>query len=364
MVEQISTPEGFEVIGFQDGPAALEATRKTTPHLIIADYHLDNMTFSGFCKEVHKVDSLSETYIISLVSAGDRLEEAHLKSLGVKALLKKPFQPEQLLELIKELDSKKPDHGQTNKKKRRVWPPVSSATDSDDDEGPGAEDEYQTGEIEAQPIASAPLQRDQPMMPASSGKSPASEPEEAMKGLLGQLLQSMSERAEKTISEMLPGMIAKNLAMEVAKAVKSEVEQQVAAKLTHDSVIEAMESLVAKELPKIISSAIPDLEPIIRQTVREIATPRIAEHLEHLVRDHVGSMGSSVPALVQEHIKTFDGQIQEEVRKAASREIEKLAEELVRVTANDQVRQTVQQVVPDIAEEQIRTEIKRLSEAA
>ena len=61
MVEQISTLEGFEVVGFQDGPAALEAARRSAPSLIIADYHLDNMTFSGFCKEINKLDNLTET---------------------------------------------------------------------------------------------------------------------------------------------------------------------------------------------------------------------------------------------------------------------------------------------------------------
>ena len=64
MVEQISTPEGFEVVGFQDGPAALEAARRISPTLIIADYHLDNMTFSGFCKEVNKLEHLTDTFII------------------------------------------------------------------------------------------------------------------------------------------------------------------------------------------------------------------------------------------------------------------------------------------------------------
>ena len=73
MVEQISTPEGFEVVGFQDGPAALEAAKRLSPQLIIADYHLDNMTFSGFCKEVNKLDHLSET-LLGRAShlAGDR----------------------------------------------------------------------------------------------------------------------------------------------------------------------------------------------------------------------------------------------------------------------------------------------------
>jgi len=51
MVEEISAPEWFEVVGFQDGPAALNAARRNNPSLIIADYHLDNMTFLGFAKK-------------------------------------------------------------------------------------------------------------------------------------------------------------------------------------------------------------------------------------------------------------------------------------------------------------------------
>ena len=53
-------------MGFQDGPTALEAARRISPSLIIADYHLENMTFSGFCKEVHKLDNLAETYLFHL----------------------------------------------------------------------------------------------------------------------------------------------------------------------------------------------------------------------------------------------------------------------------------------------------------
>src|SRR5689334_23799840 len=131
MVEQISTPAGYDVVGFQDGPAALEAARRMSPMLIITDYHLDNMTFSGFCKEVHKLDNLSDTYIIALTGASDKFEESHLKSLGVKAFLKKPFQSEHLLDLIKDLDHSKAAN--TGGKKKRTWPPTSSATDFDDD---------------------------------------------------------------------------------------------------------------------------------------------------------------------------------------------------------------------------------------
>ena len=133
LVEQISRQEGCDVAGFQDGPAALEAARQTSPNLIIADYHLENMTFSGFCKEVYKLDNLAETYIVSLISPSDRVDETHLRSLGVKAFLNKPFQSENLIDVIKDLEAQQASRANGTKKKSRSWPPVSSATDSDDD---------------------------------------------------------------------------------------------------------------------------------------------------------------------------------------------------------------------------------------
>lgn len=363
MVEQISTPEGYEVVGFQDGPAALEAARKLSPNLIIADYHLDNMTFSGFCKEVHKLESLSETYIISLVSAADRLDESHLRSLGVKAFLKKPFHTDHLLDLIKDLDHSTMTETNGAKKKRRVWPPVSSTTDFDDDEAVDAlADEDQTGEVEAQVIP-PPIQKDIAMATLPHKQS-TTEPEEAMKGLFGQLLQSMSEKAEKRIAEVLPQMISKDLAALVAKAVETEMHQQLGANLTQERLTQALEPLLAKELPHVMSRELPALEPILRHTIFEIASPLIKESVEQLMREQTDSIKNAVPDAVREHLKLIDAQVQEEIRKAATTQTTKLAEELVRVAAKDQVQQTVQDVVPRIAEEQIKSELKRLTKAA
>ena len=101
MVEQISAPEGHKVMGFSDGPSALDAARKLSPALVIADYHLDKITFSGLCKEIGRQDSLAETLIVSMVDGSDRLDESKLRSLGVRAFLKKPLQREQLLDTIK-----------------------------------------------------------------------------------------------------------------------------------------------------------------------------------------------------------------------------------------------------------------------
>ena len=105
-----------------------------SPNLIIADYHFENMTFSGFCKEVHKLDNLSRNLLLlSRSEPFDHVDETHLRSLGVKAFLKKPFQSENLIDVIKDLGNTAGNQRQTEQKKIRSWPPMSSATDSDDD---------------------------------------------------------------------------------------------------------------------------------------------------------------------------------------------------------------------------------------
>jgi len=369
MVEQISTPEGFEVIGFQDGPAALEAAQKLSPELIIADYHLDNMTFSGFCKKVHESDSLTDTYIVSLISATDKFDESHLKSLGVKAFLKKPFQSENLLDLIKELHQKSsPTNGS---KKKRSWPPTSSTTDFDDDSPPdelaneALDDEEDLSHTITFPAQTkTPAKKEALMAPTAIAKQSAAEPEEAMKGLFGQLLQSMSEKTEKKIAELLPKMVSKDLAGLVAEAVETEVHQQLGAGLSQERLTQTIEPLLNKELPKVLASEMALLEPIIRHSIFEIASPLIKEHINQLVREQAETVKTTLPDVVRDYLKSIEGQVQEEIKQAAVAQTEKVAADIVRATADEQIHETVQKLVPAIAEEQIKAEISRLSEAA
>lgn len=367
MVEQISTPAGYDVIGFQDGPAALEAARRMSPTLIITDYHLDNMTFSGFCKEVHKLDNLSDTYIIALTGATDKLDDSHLKSLGVKAFLKKPFQSEHLLDLIKDLDRSTPKNGG---KKKRSWPPTSSATDSDDDlmdDASGQDDEVEVNipyVLEAKaPEQKKPSVAAQAAAPASS-RPPAAEPEEAMKGLFGQLLQSMSGKTEEKIAELLPQMVSTKLEAHVARAVEAEVHLQLGTTISQERLAEVVEPLLMKALPKVLSAEMPLLEPIIRHSIFEVASPMIKDQVEQLVRDQAETMKQSLPEAVREHLRSMEADIREHLKQAAAEHVERLATDVIRTVAEEQIQTTVQNVIPSMVEEQIKAEIRRLTQAA
>ena len=360
LVEQISKPEGCEVVGFQDGPAALEAARRLSPNLIIADYHLENMTFSGFCKEVHKLDNLAETYIVSLVSPADHVDENHLRSLGVKAFLNKPFQSENLIDVIKDLEAQQATKANGIKKKSRSWPPVSSATDSDDD---AINDDNLTEEDEEQAIAPNPQLNDSPVT-TTAAKSSTAEPEEAMKGLFGQLLHSMSERTEKKIVELLPRMVGKDLATLVAKSVETEVRTQLETSLSEERLTQAIEPILMTALPKILSQEISLLKPIIRTSVSEIASPLIKERIDQFVREELNAVRTALSDMVQGELKSIEGLVKEEIQQAAAKQTSETVEGLVRTTAKEQVEQTVHRLVPDLAEAQIKAEITRLTRAA
>ena len=364
LVEQISKPEGCDVMGFQDGPSALDAARRMSPNLIIADYHLENITFSGFCKEVHKLDNLAETYIVSLVSPADHVDETHLRSLGVKAFLNKPFQSESLIDVIKDLEAQQASGTNGAKKKSRSWPPVSSTTDSDDeafdDESLAEEEE----EEEEEAIAPHPQPKDSPVTTPTTAKTSTAGPEEAMKGLFGQLLQSMSERTEKKIADLLPQMVGKDLATLVAKAVETEVRTHMGTSLSEERLTQVLEPLLTTALPTILSQKMPLLEPIIRDSIFDIASPLIKQHIDQLIHEQTDTVRTSLPGMVREQLRLIEGLVKEEIQQAAAKQTAETVEGLVRATAREQVEQAVQRLVPDLAEAQIKAEITRLTKAA
>jgi CheY-like chemotaxis protein len=359
MVEQISTPEGFEVVGFSDGPAALEAARRSSPSLIIADYHLDSMTFSGFCKEINKLDNLTETFLISLINPADHPDENHLRTLGVKAFLKKPFQSEDLLGVLKSIRQKQASVSNGTTLKRRPWPPTSASTDSDDDEGIShlacgdSKEEFEgvTDRSGHPPNASVP--------------SPPSHtaPEDAMKGLFDHLLQSTIKRSEQNLADLLPHMIDEKLASHVRPVVQQEIQAQLGNILSQDYLASLIHPLVSQAIPSLLKKELTASEPLLRQTVSDAAKATIEERVDQLVKDQVESgIHRYLPAVVREQVGAVEQLVKDELRRAVLKEAPRLAGDLVRTTVTQTVEQAVQRIVPDVAEQHIKAELKRLLE--
>jgi CheY-like chemotaxis protein len=356
MVEQISTLEGFEVVGFQDGPAALEAARQGSPSLIIADYHLDNMTFSGFCKEINKLDNLAETYLISLVNPADHPDEQHLRALGVKAFLKKPFQSEDLLDVLRSLQQKQAVASNGASLKRRAWPPTSTSTDSDDDAIDHSASSDGQEDVMDRSDSSSNASLKPPATPAA--------PQDAMKGLFDQLLQSMTTRSEQTLAELFPRMIDEKLTTHVRPTVQQEVQAQLGNILSHEYLATIIQPLVAQALPVLIRKGLESSEPIIRQTVSDMVKASVGERVDRLVKEQVESgIQQYLPAVLREQVGAVDQLIKDELQGAVLKQAPQLADNLVRATVEQTIEQVAQHIVPDVAERHIKAELKRLIEA-
>ncbi len=374
MVEQISAPEGYEVIGFQDGPTALDAARKMTPALIIADYHLDNITFSGFCKEVGKQDNLAETLLVSLVDATDRLDESKLRSLGVRSCIKKPFQGDQLLETIRGVLAGGAKSAAAKTAKKRQWPPVTTATDNEDEADTSIDPA--ANEIDAEPDDK--VKESTTMTPASSRATATPPPaagsggEEMMKGLFDHLLQSAVQQADRKIAELLPASIAKEVSGQVRaavqtavqEAVQEEVAKQIAAAFSPDKMRSTLREMVQEELSRQSTEQTNHMESAMRRTLSDLAPPLIEQSVEKQVRELTEStVQTRLPDALRAQLSSIDQMVKDEVRKATSAHARETAERIVREMAQDPIQQAVQRIVPDVAETQVREEIKRLSAA-
>ncbi len=367
MVEQLSMPDGHTVRGFHDGPSALEAARAQSPALIIADYHLEKITFSGFCKEIGRQDNLAETLIISMVDAADRLDESKLRSLGVRAFLKKPFQREQLLETINTILTGTAGRPTAKPAKARTWPPVSTGTDDEDEQElpqDTAADEPPRHEREKEQ-ATMPPSSTQPVS-GSTPSSSRSKGEELLKDLVDHLLHSTTVQADKTITTLLPGAIAKEvdgqLGTALSKAVQAEVHKQVADAIAPERLQTSLRAMIQEELKRQTEAQLASVEATTRQAVTDIAPALV----EQAAGTRLGELTDSgiqkhLPHALQAHLDMITQLVKKEVEHMAANCARQAAEEIVREMAKDPILQAVQRIVPDVAETQIRAEITRLS---
>ena len=367
MVEQLSMPDGHTVKGFHDGPSALEAARAQSPALIIADYHLEKITFSGFCKEIGRQDNLAETLIISMVDAADRLDESKLRSLGVRAFLKKPFQREQLLETINTILTGTAGRPTAKPAKARTWPPVSTGTDDEDEQElpqDTAADEPPRHEREKEQ-ATMPPSSTQPVS-GSTPSSSRSKGEELLKDLVDHLLHSTTVQADKTITTLLPGAIAKEvdgqLGTALSKAVQAEVHKQVADAIAPERLQTSLRAMIQEELKRHTEAQLASVEATTRQAVTDIA-PALVEQAADIRLGELTDSGiqKHLPHALQAHLDMITQLIKKEVEHVAANYARQAAEEIVREMAKDPILQAVQRIVPDVAETQIRAEITRLS---
>jgi uncharacterized membrane-anchored protein YjiN (DUF445 family) len=173
----------------------------------------------------------------------------------------------------------------------------------------------------------------------------------------------MTTRSQQSLAELLPHVIDEKLGTHVRPTVQKEVQAQLGSILSQEYLTTIIQPLVSQALPALIRKELEAREPIIRQTVAEVAKVAIGESVDRLVKDQVESgIHQHLPTVVREQVGTVDQLVKDELQRAVVKQAPLLADDLVRAAIGQTIEQAIQRIVPDVAEQHIQAELRRLIE--
>lgn len=88
------------VLEAADGQEALEKVRADAPDLVIADMRMPRLDGGGLCEAMGKDPRISHVPVLILTSNGDVETRRRARTAGAREVLKKPIQPNELLEAV------------------------------------------------------------------------------------------------------------------------------------------------------------------------------------------------------------------------------------------------------------------------
>ena len=91
---------GFLVTTASDGPRALEILPSNIPDIIIIDLRMEPMNGFELFEHIRKIPALKSIPIFILTALKDPLTQKYSETLGVDAFITKPFDVDELAELI------------------------------------------------------------------------------------------------------------------------------------------------------------------------------------------------------------------------------------------------------------------------
>lgn len=92
---------GFKVISANDGPDAVEITKREKPDIIILDIMLPSMEGTEVCKILKSRDATRHIPIIMLTAKGEEVDRIVGFELGADDYITKPFSPRELILRVK-----------------------------------------------------------------------------------------------------------------------------------------------------------------------------------------------------------------------------------------------------------------------
>lgn len=99
-IQNIISDAGFSVVAASSGQEAIEKAKSEKPDLIFMDVVMQQMDGYQACREITHDDSTKNIPIIFVTSKGQKADRMWAEMQGGKALIQKPYTPDQILEQI------------------------------------------------------------------------------------------------------------------------------------------------------------------------------------------------------------------------------------------------------------------------
>ena len=94
---------GFETIQAEDGVEGLEVLENANPDVIVTDINMPRLDGFGFIEGVRRNEKYRAIPILVLTTESDADIKAQAKAAGATGWLTKPFDPDQLVRIVKKV---------------------------------------------------------------------------------------------------------------------------------------------------------------------------------------------------------------------------------------------------------------------
>ena len=99
-LQNIVSEAGYTAIQASSGVEAIEKAATEQPDLIFMDVVMQEMDGYQACREINHHDSTKDIPIIFVTSKGQKADRLWAEMQGGKALIQKPYTPDQIIEQI------------------------------------------------------------------------------------------------------------------------------------------------------------------------------------------------------------------------------------------------------------------------
>ena len=225
VVQLTFVDEDIEVVTIGDGSQIVDAIRKETPDIVLVDVNMPNKNGYEVAAFV-KSGSTHNVPVVLLAGAFEPVNEAQAKEAGCDGVLVKPFEPNQVIEKVKELLDSRPSTDSA-----RVV--EASPTASPEESGSSSGSLAQTHEIDS--ILSKAFRRYLEAEEDRNGKTvgaSSSVPDQPASLVTDEMLESLRAQVVSRMTDSIVREITADVVSEVAeRLVRAEITRM---KLTTD----------------------------------------------------------------------------------------------------------------------------------